>query len=102
MRTLNQSESSLLVYFAAAVGAMPKEADTFKEQALAILPKPSGQFLEAVDKLLTLVQDADPSQVLGYRKRLLRLARDRKIVSQTSCEYPLSAAKSAILTALDY
>ena len=99
---MNQSESSMLVYLAAAVGAAPKEAGTFKEQALAICPTPSDQFLEAVEKLLALVQDADPSRVLGYRKRLLNLARDHKIVSGASAEYPLSAAKSAILTALDY
>ncbi len=99
---MDQSESSMLVYLAGAVGAMPEEAGAFKEKAVATFDKPTKQFVDAIDHLLALAKEADPSQGRDYRRRLLRLARDHKIVSRTSDEYPLSAAKSAILTALDY
>lgn len=91
----------MLVYLAGAVGARPSEAEYFKRKALDVPVQPSQAYSDAIDRMLELAQAADPTRV-GYRQRLLKLARDHEIVSRCSPEYPLSAAKSAILTALDY
>jgi hypothetical protein len=92
----------MLVYLAGAVGHRPSDAEEFKRKALDVPARPSKEYSQAIDRMLELVESADPSHGDGYRQRLLGLARDHKVVSGYSPEYPLNAAKSAILTALDY
>lgn len=99
---MDHSENAMLVYLAGAVGAAPTEADVFQLKARKVSARPSKQYLDAIDNLLQLVQKADPSEARGYRERLLGLARDNRVVSRSSSDYPLNAAKSAVLTALDY
>jgi hypothetical protein len=92
----------MLVYLAGALGAPPDDVETFSAKAREIIEQPSADYLQAIEHLLKLVQEAGPNQGRGYRQRLLALARDWKVVSRRSDAYPLNAAKSAILTALDY
>ncbi len=92
----------MLVYLAGAVGHLPLEAEEFKTKALTVHHEPTSFYREAIDRMIDMVREADPALARGYRHRLLALARDHCVVSRHAPEYPLMAAKSALLVALDY
>lgn len=99
---MTNSEGSMLVYLAGALGAPPDDVETFAAKARDNVEQPSADYLQAIEQLLGLAREADPNQGPGYRRRLVALARDWQVVSRRSDAYPLNAAKSAVLTALDY
>jgi hypothetical protein len=101
-RDMDHSENSMLVYLAGALGARPTAVAEFTNKALHYRDEVSETYRKAIGHLTELVAAANPTKSDGYRHRLLGLARDHEVVSRYSDGYPLSAAKSAILTALDY
>ncbi|MCZ7681143.1 MAG: hypothetical protein M5U28_21100 [Sandaracinaceae bacterium] len=99
---MKDSEDDLLVYLAGSVGADPAKADEFRSMVLEGSASPSKEFLLAIDEMLGLAREAERRKGRSYRERLVDLARDRRVVSGADPQFPLNAAKFAILTALDF
>lgn len=104
---MTSSESSMLVYFAGPAAARTDLIPEFRAKTLSIYENPSKDFVEALDHVEKLVKDAmrhprDSAADFMFRRKLCACCRDVKVVSGKSPEYPLMAAKSAILVANDY
>ncbi|KAA0206868.1 hypothetical protein EDM68_00895 [Candidatus Uhrbacteria bacterium] len=100
-------EDDLLVYFAGPAAARPDRIPEFRIILSERHPNPSPDFLEALEHVAYIVEETHkacgwPPGYFMFRRELCKRCRDFKVVSGSSPEFPLNAAKMAILTANDY
>lgn len=103
---MTRSESMMLVNFAAVAIYSPESIPEIRPKALGSFMNPSPDLVLAMDQIERIIKEAqdhfkEAPPWLLFRRKLINLCRDVQIVSKHAPEYPLSAAKSAILNACD-
>ena len=103
---MTRSESMMLVNFAAVAVYKPESIPEIRPKALGSFKNPSPDLVLAMDQIEKIIKEtqghfkATPPWLL-FKRKLIDACRDVQVVSKNAPEYPLNAAKSAILNACD-